>query len=134
MEGFWMSTRLLSDELWNEIESLFPTYQPSPDGGRPPIDNRTVFACLIFVLKTGIAWRHLPLELGASEKTVRRRLKAWSEAGLWMQIFHQLLAKLRAAGKLDLAEVLIDGGLYKAPLGGEKPVPTRPIAAAAAVS
>ncbi len=129
-----MSTRLLSDHLWSEIEPLFPVYEPSPKGGRPPIDNRTVFTCLLFVLKTGIAWEDLPLELGASEKTVRRRLKIWSDAGLWRRIFHQLLTRLRAAGKLDLAEVLIDGGLYKAPLGGEKRAPTQRNAVAAAVN
>jgi transposase len=129
-----MSTRLLSDDLWNEIEPLFPVYEPSPKGGRPPIGNRTVFTCLLFVLKTGIAWEDLPLELGASEKTVRRRLKIWSDAGLWRRIFHQLLTRLRAAGKLDLAEVLIDGGLYKAPLGGEKLAPTQRTAVAAAVN
>ena len=126
-----MSSQLLSDELWHEIESLFPVYQPSSKGGRPPIDNRTVFTCLLFVLRTGIAWEYLPLEMGASEKTVRRRLKQWSQSGLWNQIFHQLLAKLRAAGKVDLAEVLIDGGLVKAPLGGEKRARIQPIAGVA---
>ena len=129
-----MSSRILPDELWDEIEPLFPTFQPSSKGGRPPIDNRTVFTCLLFVLKTGIAWEYLPLEMGASEKTVRRRLKQWSESGLWERVFHELLSKLRAAGKIDLAEVLVDGGLVKAPLGGQKPVPTRRIAAVAAVN
>ena len=129
-----MAGRLVSDELWTEIESLFPSDEPCSQGGRPPVDNRTIFTCLIFMLKTGIGWRDLPTELGASEKTVRRRLKAWSEQGLWTAIFHQLLTKLRAAGRLDLEEVLIDGGLIKAPCGGEKSVPIRPIEAGSAVN
>ena len=37
-----MSSRLLPDELWDEIERLFPEYEFSPDGGRPPKDTRTV--------------------------------------------------------------------------------------------
>lgn len=115
-----MTGRLVPDSLWNEIEDLFPTYEPSSKGGRPPIDNRTVFTCIVFMLKTGIGWRDLPTELGASEKTVRRRLNDWRDADLWTQIFHQLLTRLRAAGRLDLEEVLIDGGLVKAPCGGEK--------------
>jgi hypothetical protein len=72
--------------------------------------------------------------MGASEKTVRRRLKQWTEQGLWTTIFHQLLARLRAKGRLDLAHVLVDGGLLKAPCGGEKSVPTQPIAGGVAVS
>jgi len=129
-----MAGRLVPDELWAEIESLFPSYEPSSKGGRPPVDNRTVFTCLLFMLKTGIGWRDLPTELGASEKTVRRRLKAWSEQELWTAIFHQLLTKLRAAGRLDLEEVLIDGGLIKAPCGGEKSAPTLRTEAGVAVN
>ena len=134
MEEIDMAGRLVSDELWNEIEDLFPELKRYPKGGRPPIDNRTVFTCLVFMLKTGIGWRDLPTELGASEKTVRRRLNEWNECELWDQIFERLLTKLRAAGCVDLAEVLIDGGLIKAPCGGEKSVRTQPIEALAAVS
>jgi len=115
-----MSGRLVTDALWKEIEALFPTYQKSPKGGRTPIENRVVFTCLVFMLKTGIGWRDMPSELGACEKTVRARLKQWSEQGLWGRIFEQLLAKLNSIGAIDLAEVLIDGGLVKAPCGGEK--------------
>jgi transposase len=126
--------RPVADELWSEIESLFPVHVPSEKGGRPPVENRAVFACLLFLLKTGIGYRDLPTELGASEKTVRRRLKAWTEAGLWEAISLRLLTKLRAAGRLDVAEVLIDGGLVKAPCGGEKSGRTPSIAGVAAAS
>lgn len=129
-----MAGRLVSDELWNEIEPLFSQHEQSSKGGRPPVDNRSVFTCIVFMLKTGIGYRDLPTEMGASEKTVRRRLKAWSEQGLWDAIFERLLTKLRVAGRLDLAEVLIDGGLLKAPCGGENAVPTRQIADGAAVN
>ncbi len=39
-----MAGKLLPDALWDEIEGLFPVYQPSPDGGRPPKEARTVLA------------------------------------------------------------------------------------------
>ena len=129
-----MANRLLSDELWNEIGPYFPTYEPSPKGGRPPASNKTVFTCILFVLKTGIAWEDLPLELGCSYKTCYRRLKQWSEPGVFEAIHHHLLKQLNAAGRLELADVLIDAGLIKAPLGGQKPVRTPPIAAVAAAN
>jgi transposase len=59
-----MASRLLTDELWNEIEGFFPERPVSPLGGRPAADNRTVLTSILFVLKTGIAWEDLPLELG----------------------------------------------------------------------
>ncbi|QGJ69333.1 Hypothetical protein PBC10988_10070 [Planctomycetales bacterium 10988] len=129
-----MAGKLLTDELWTEIGPLFPTYRRSRKGGRPPVDNRTVFTCVLFLCKTGIGWRELPTELGASEKTVRRRLNEWKALGLFEAIAHRLLTRLRAAGGLDLAEVLIDGGLVKAPCGGENAAPTRPTEAAVAAN
>ena len=129
-----MSTRLLTDELWNEIEEFFPVHEPSPQGGRPPVENRTALICILFVLKTGIAWEDLPLELGCSYKTCKRRLAEWTAQGIWQRIFIHLLTRLRALGRLELADVLIDAGLVKAPLGGQKPARTRSIAAAAAAS
>lgn len=129
-----MAGRLVTDELWAEIDSLFPRFEPSSKGGRPPVGNRSVFTCVVFMLKTGIGYRRLPTELGASEKTVRRRLKSWAEIGFWEAIFEQLLTKLRRTGPLDLAEVLIDGGLVKAPCGGEKLARTQRIEVVAAVN
>lgn len=129
-----MSSRLVSDELWQAIAPLFPQQTRSPQGGRPPVENRTVFTCVAFLLKTGIGWRDLPMELGASSRTVRRRLKEWTDQGVWSAIAHQLLTRLRSLGRLDLAEVLIDGGLVKAPHGGEKRARTPQIEAAVAAN
>ena len=129
-----MSGRLVADSLWEEIEPLFPVHQQSPEGGRKPIDNRTVFTLLVFRLKTGIGWRDLPLEMGASQCTVRRRLKEWTELGLFASIVERLLTRLKVDGRLELAEVLVDGGLLKAPCGGENAARTRSIGGAAAVS
>lgn len=129
-----MSARLLTDELWDEIKGFFPQYEPSPKGGRPSAANRTVFACIRFVLKTGIAWEDLPLEMGCSYKTCNRRIKEWIARCVWQEIVRHLLTELRVAGRLELAHVLVDAGLVKAPLGGQKPARTPRIAAAVAAS
>jgi hypothetical protein len=111
LNGVAMSCgKLLPDELWNGIEPFLPVREMTFRGGRPPVDNRSVFLCLLFVLKTGIGRRDLPTELEASVKTVRMLLKESSES---------------ASGRLDLAEVLIDVGLVKAPCGGEESVRSR---------
>ncbi len=122
-----MSARLLTDDLWNEIERFFPEAERSSQGGRPRADNRTVLTCILFVLKTGIAWEDLPLELGCSYKTCKRRMKEWNRDGVWESILHHMLTRLRAAGQLEMADVLVDAGLIKAPLGGENVARTRQI-------
>lgn len=80
-----------------------------------------MFTLLVFRMKTGVGWRDLPIEMGASQSAVRRRLKEWTEQGPWELVVERLLTRLKVTGRLELAEVLIDGGLLKAPCGGEKP-------------
>lgn len=130
-----MSSRLLPDELWNEIELLFPEYESSPDGGRPPKEARRVLTAVLFVLKTGIGWKDIPTEaFGVSYKTCTRRIDEWTDQGIWQQIHELFLAKLRGADLLDWSRVLVDCSLVKAPLGGENAGRTRRIAADREVS
>ena len=130
-----MASKLLPDDLWDEIEQLFPEYQASSDGGRPPKDARTVLTAILFVLKTGIAWEDLPHEAFAcSYKTCTRRIAEWTRLGIWQQMHELFLAKLRGADVLDWSRVLVDCSLVKAPLGGENAARTRRIAAAKEVS
>jgi hypothetical protein len=55
-----MSKELVSDELWEIIESLLPPEAPKLKGGRPRINDRAALAGIIFVLKSGIPWEMLP--------------------------------------------------------------------------
>lgn len=129
-----MAGKLLPDGLWNEIGHLFPARKPSPAGGRPPAENRTVLTAILFVLKTGISWEDLPQEMGCSYKTCKRRLVEWTALGIWQQVHEVLLAKLQGADQIDWSRALLDSGTVKAPLGGENAAPTRRIEADRAVS
>jgi transposase len=130
-----MVSQLLPDVLWNEIERLFPVYEASPDGGRPPKETRRVLTAVLFVLKTGIGWKDLPTEaFGVSYKTCLRRLDKWTALGVWQAMHELFLAKLRGADVLDWSRVLVDCSLVKAPLGGPKPARIQRIGAAPAVS
>jgi transposase len=55
---------LVSDELWEQVAPLLPPEpEPSPLGGRPRVTNRQAFTGVVFVLKTGIPWQFLPIEM-----------------------------------------------------------------------
>src|SRR5262245_24785750 len=45
---------------------MLPVHAPDSRGGRPRVDDRVCFNAIAFVLFTGIAWQHLPRELGCS--------------------------------------------------------------------
>jgi transposase len=130
-----MAGPLLPDDLWDEIADLFPAHEPSPDGGRHPIEPRVVLTTILFVLKTGIGWEDLPTEaFGCSYKTCQRRLEAWAASGLWAHLHRLFLARLREADQIDRSRAVVDTSSVKAPLGGQKPARIPRTAADAAPS
>ena len=58
------------------------------------VDDRQVFAAIVFVLTTGCAWRHLPPTFGVSHQTAHRRFGEWSEAALWAKLHRAVLDRL----------------------------------------
>ncbi|ANS70708.1 transposase [Streptomyces lincolnensis] len=87
--------------------------------GRRQLDDRRVLCGILFVLYTGIPWRHLPQELGfGSGMTCWRRLRKWDEAGVWPRLHEMLLAELRAAGVPDLPRASVDSSHLGAMKGG----------------
>jgi transposase len=106
------------DELWEVAESLLPVYESDPRGGRPRVDDRVCFGAIAFVLFTGIAWQHLPRELGCSPATAHRRLKQWQAAGVFAALHRELLRRLNAAGRIDWSTAVVDGSHIRALQGG----------------
>ena len=106
------------DEVWEVVEPLIPPVEV-PDGpGRRPVADRIAFNAIVFVLVTGIAWRHLPRELGCSGVTAWRRLRDWQQAGVWERLHRALLERLNAAGAIDWSAAVIDGSYIRALQGG----------------
>lgn len=106
------------DELWEVAAPLLPAREPDPRGGRPRVDDRVCFSAIVFVLFTGIAWRHLPRELGCSPATAHRRLAEWQRAGVWDRMHRELLRRLNHAGKIDWRTGVVDGSHIRALQGG----------------
>jgi transposase len=136
-EGATLMKTLVTDTLWEHLQPLLP---PLPRRrfrfpGRKPLDYRKVLTGILFVLKTGIAWDHLPAELGCGcGKTCRHYLRQWSQAGVWQQLHAVLLAELNEADPIDWQRTLIDASFVKAPVAAKTPAQTPRIAANRAAS
>ncbi len=116
-----MIEELVPDGLWERVAPLLPPCKPRRYRypGRRRIDDRAALAGIVFVLKTGIACNQLPASLvGCSGVTCWRRLRNWTEAGVWPALHELLLAELRGAGKLDLDCCAVDGSHVRALKGG----------------
>jgi transposase len=113
----------VSDELWALIEPLVPKHERRfRHPGRKRLDDRLALQGILFVLHTGIAWEHLPQELGyGSGMTCRRRPAEWNKAGVWQRLHEVLLDRLRAADALDFSRAAVDSSHIRALKGGRRP-------------
>jgi transposase len=123
MEDDLMAQLLVTDDLWELIEPLLPTFTCGPKGGHPAVDNRVCLTGILFVLKTGIPWEDFPQEMGCCGMTLWNRLADWKKAGVWQQLHDLLLSKLRAADMIDFSRVIADSSSVRAVHGGKKRAP-----------
>ncbi len=101
----------ISTALYKRLAPLLPAVKPSSKGGRPRLSDERALNGILFVLRTGTPWEHLPQELGfGSGMTCWRRLRDWQAAGVWHRLHPALLAELRSADKLDFSRTSVDGG------------------------
>ena len=95
-EGF------LTDAQWAPIEHLFPIHTGTRRGRPYSQPHRTTIEGILFVLKEGISWRLLPERYG-NWKSVHKRFRRWTDAGIFQAIFETL------SSMLDLDIVMADG-------------------------
>ncbi len=107
----------LRDEVWKAIEPLLPP-RATLTTSRPRVPDRTAFNAIVFVSLTGVAWLHLPRELGEPSATAHRRLQERERAGVWKKLHAELLRRLNGAGQIDGATSVVDGSHIRALRGG----------------
>ena len=118
-----MAKPILDDELWALVQPLLPPPKPRRvrHPGRKPLSDRAVLTGILFVLQTGIPWEMLPQEMGCgSGMSCWRRLHAWQKVGVWDRLHEVLLAKLRAADRIDWSRVIADSSSIRAVGSGQK--------------
>ena len=108
--GVMSRCTVMTDTDWARIESLMPSSEGQR--GRPFRDHRQVIEGIIYRLRTGIAWRDLPVVFGPWQ-TVWKRHRRFSADGTWDMIHTRLLAEADAAGELDW-QVAVDSTVNRA--------------------
>jgi transposase len=113
---------IVSDELWELVAPLLPKRERRfRYPGRKRLPDRQALCGILFVLHTGIAWQHLPAELGfGSGVTCWRRLDEWQRAGVWERLHELLLARLRAAGEIEWSRAVVDSSQIQAKKGAPR--------------
>ena len=100
----------LSDAAWSRISEFLPRGRRR---GRPRADDRVLLNGMIWLCRTGAAWRDLPAEYGPWS-TVYGRFRAWRLCGLWARLLSLLLSILDDEGDIDRELWLLDGTCVRA--------------------
>lgn len=132
-----MAADRVPDDLWERIAPLLPERPPRRHRhpGRLPVDDRTAQRGIVYVPRKSVSWRDVPAErVGCSGVTARRRLREWTEAGVWPRLPEVLPAELRKEGLLEMDDAAIDGSHLRAPKGGLTPDLRQPIGPTPAAS
>src|SRR4051812_2736084 len=110
----------LTDRQWAVIQPLLPVRDPR-HGGRPlKFDRRLILDTILYVLRTGCAWRHVPHDL-APWDAAYRWFSAWSADGTWRRVHEALRDRAREAEGRDRqpTAAVLDSQSAKIPEGGE---------------
>ena len=129
----------LTGGQWAKLEPLLKEPRAGRHaGGRPrKYDLRRVVDALLYVVKTGCQWRHLP-DSFPPWKTVHEQFRAWRDSGVWERIGKALREQGRVSqGRKPTPTVaILDSQSVKTALkgGGAVTMPARRSRAASATS
>jgi putative transposase len=106
------------DQLWSMIEGVLRELDPSKIRGRKRIDPRAALDAIIFRLRSGCQWNHLPQEF-PDDSSVHRTLLRWVRLGVFQRIWAMLVSNCEELGGLDWEWQAADGAMGKARCGGD---------------
>ena len=101
------------DPLWEVIEKVLVVYDAPNNMGRKRCDARKSFDGIVFRLRTGCQWNHLPKEFG-HHSTVYRTFVRWENKAIFDILWAILLTKCDELQGVDWHWQSADGCLGKA--------------------
>lgn len=96
------------DQLWIQIQPLLAELDPPKTRGRPRIDQRAALDAIIFRLRSGCQWNHLPQEF-PDDSSVHRTFQRWQTLGLFEHLWALLLSACAELGGVDWQWQAADG-------------------------
>ncbi len=117
----------VSDELWALVEPVLDELDPPRGRGRGRVDPRAILDAVVFRLRSGCQWNHLPKEF-PDDSSVHRTFQRWLARG----VLDRVWARVAQAAGIAWDRQVVDAMAGKARLGGTSSAPTPPIAGSAA--
>jgi putative transposase len=109
----------IPDSLWERIKPILLAFWPAKPTGRKVANWRLAINGIIFRMRTGCQWEHLPRKYGP-KSTVHDWFQRWCQGGVMEQVWQALVAECEELGAVGWEWQSADGCLGKARFGGEK--------------
>jgi putative transposase len=106
------------DAVWELIEPVLLERDPPNPIGRHRIDPRAALDAMIFRLRSGCQWNHLPREY-PDDASVHRTMQRWVEKGVFKEIWAVLVQECEEFGAVHWDWQAADAWLGKARMGGD---------------
>ena len=115
------------DDLWkNVIVPVIEALDPPKHTGRKRVDLRKALDGILYQMRSGCQWNHLPKQFG-DDSSVHRTLQRWVEKGVLTEIWSVLVGHCDGLGDVDWTWQSADGFMGKARKGGTASAPIRRI-------
>ena len=111
------------DDLWNRIEIVLVKHDPPKHTGRQRTDLRRVLDGIIFRLRTGCQWNHIPSVYG-NNRTIHRWFQHWCAMGMFEKIWALIVDECEELKGVQWAWQAADTAVGKARFGGARLDPT----------
>jgi len=87
----------MPDDVWTIAEEILEREYPRHRQDRRRVDLRWVLDVVIYKLRTGCPWNHIPKEF-AADSTIHRHFQAWCELGIFDELWRQLVLRCEELG------------------------------------
>jgi putative transposase len=117
----------VDDELWTIVRDILDEFDPPAATGRRRTDPRKALNGIIYQMRSGCQWNHLPKKFG-DDSSVHRTMQRWVTKGVFARIWAVLIEKCEELGGVNWEWQSADGAMGKARFGGTLSDQTRRIA------
>jgi len=116
----------IPDNLWPALEAILLEVYPPAQTGRPRGDLRRVLDGILYRMRSGVQWNHLPREFG-SDTTVHDWFQRFVADGVFERLWAVLIAACDELQGVQWDWQAADGVMNKARFGGISSARTRRI-------